>query len=55
VEVEKARQVIVLKRSMAPGFAGVENPLFFSPKTSLLFGDARATLTAIVQELKHPA
>jgi H+-translocating NAD(P) transhydrogenase subunit beta len=54
LEVDKSQAVIVLKRSMASGFAGIDNPLFYDPKTSLLFGDAKASvsdITAEVQEL----
>jgi NAD(P) transhydrogenase subunit beta len=52
LDVERARQVIVLKRSMKPGFAGIENALFTADNTALLFGDAKASLSAVVQELK---
>ena len=41
LEVEEAKMVIVNKRSMKPGYAGIENELFFQPKTSMLFGDAK--------------
>jgi NAD(P) transhydrogenase subunit beta len=43
----------VLKRSMNPGFAGIENELFYDPKTSMLFGDAKASLTRLVAEIKN--
>ncbi|MBS1616864.1 MAG: NAD(P)(+) transhydrogenase (Re/Si-specific) subunit beta, partial [Bacteroidetes bacterium] len=52
LEVEKADHVIVNKRSMKPGYAGIENPLFFRPKTSMLFGDAKKVLQQLVTELK---
>lgn len=52
INVDHARTVFVLKRSLAPGFAGVENPLFFYPNTRMLFGDAKATLQALVAEFK---
>jgi H+-translocating NAD(P) transhydrogenase subunit beta len=52
LRVWDAKHVIVLKRSMRPGYAGIENPLFFHPKTSMLFGDAKETLTKLVTELK---
>ncbi len=52
LNVDQARSVIVLKRSMNPGFAGIENELFYDPKTSMLFGDAKSSLTKVVQELK---
>ncbi|HWD44032.1 MAG TPA: NAD(P)(+) transhydrogenase (Re/Si-specific) subunit beta [Actinomycetota bacterium] len=48
LEADKARSVIVIKRSMAPGFAGVENQLFYLDKTTMVFGDARAVLSEIV-------
>lgn len=53
LEVEKAEHVIVNKRSMKPGYAGIENELFFRPKTSMLFGDAKKVLQALVSELKE--
>lgn len=53
LEVEKAEHVIVNKRSMKPGYAGIENDLFFKPKTSMLFGDAKKVLQDLVAELKN--
>ena len=53
LEVEKADHVIVNKRSMKPGYAGIENELFFRPKTSMLFGDAKKALQSLVTELKQ--
>ena len=41
LDVDEARSIVVLKRSMRPGYAGVDNPLFVNPKTSMLFGDAK--------------
>ncbi len=52
LEVEQAEHVIVNKRSMKPGYAGIENELFFRPKTSMLFGDAKKVLQELVAELK---
>jgi NAD(P) transhydrogenase subunit beta len=52
LEVENASHVIVNKRSMKPGYAGIENMLFFQPKTSMLFGDAKKVLQDLVSELK---
>lgn len=52
LDVENARHVIVNKRSMKPGYAGIENMLFFQPKTSMLFGDAKKVLQDLVSELK---
>ncbi len=53
LNVDKAHSIIVLKRSMNPGFAGIENELFYDPKTSMLFGDAKASLTRLVAEIKN--
>jgi len=52
LEVELAKNVIVNKRSMKPGYAGIENELFFQPKTSMLFGDAKGVLQQLVSEIK---
>ena len=52
LEVANAENVIFLKRSMRPGFAGIENELLYDQKTTLLFGDAKASLTAVVSALK---
>ena len=52
LDVSQAGNVIFLKRSMRPGFAGIENELLFDPKTTLLFGDAKASLTKVVSALK---
>ena len=41
LDVDQAGAVVVMKRSMSPGFAGIDNPLFFDPKTAMLFGDAK--------------
>ena len=48
LEVWKAKEVIVLKRSMASGYAGVENPLFFKDNTRMLFGDAKASMGEVL-------
>ena len=53
LEVEQAKTVIVNKRSMKPGYAGIENDLFFRPKTSMLFGDAKKVLQDLVAEIKN--
>jgi H+-translocating NAD(P) transhydrogenase subunit beta len=53
LEVENAKHVIVNKRSMKPGYAGIENALFYQPKTSMLFGDAKKVLQDLVGELKN--
>ncbi|MHC4166584.1 MAG: NAD(P)(+) transhydrogenase (Re/Si-specific) subunit beta [Planctomycetota bacterium] len=53
IDVDHARTCIVLKRSLNPGFAGVDNPLFFKNNTRMLFGDAKASVTQLVSEFKH--
>lgn len=53
LEVELAKNVIVNKRSMKPGYAGIENNLFFQPKTSMLFGDAKKVLQDLCAEVKN--
>jgi NAD(P) transhydrogenase subunit beta len=53
LDVENAEHVIVNKRSMKPGYAGIENNLFYKPKTSMLFGDAKKVLQELVAELKN--
>jgi NAD(P) transhydrogenase subunit beta len=52
IEVEKAKSIIVLKRSMRPGFAGVDNDLYYNPKCMLLFGDAKDSMTKLYAALK---
>ena len=52
LEVENAQHIIVNKRSMNAGYAGIDNELFYNPKTSMLFGDAKDALTKLVNELK---
>jgi NAD(P) transhydrogenase subunit beta len=53
LNADKAKSVIVLKRGMAAGFAGIENELFYDKRTSMLFGDAKGSLTALVAEMKN--
>jgi NAD(P) transhydrogenase subunit beta len=53
LDVDRAKSVIVLKRGMAAGFAGIENLLFHAPATSMLFGDAKASLSRLVSEVKN--
>jgi NAD(P) transhydrogenase subunit beta len=52
LNVDKSRSVIVLKRSMNSGFAGIDNPLFYADATTMLFGDAKKSVTEVAEELK---
>ena len=52
IEVDRAKTVFVLKRSMASGFAGIENSLFFKQNTRMLFGDAKESVSGLVSEFK---
>jgi len=52
LNVDDAQTVVVLKRSMNPGFAGIENPLFYNPKTVMLFGDAKASIDQLIADVK---
>jgi H+-translocating NAD(P) transhydrogenase subunit beta len=52
LNVDQAETVVVLKRSMNPGFAGIENPLFFNPKTVMLFGDAKESIAKLIGDVK---
>lgn len=53
IEVHRAKTVIVLKRSMNPGFAGIQNALFFNDNTRMFFGDAKASITGLIAEFKE--
>ena len=53
LEVWRAKHVIVLKRSMSPGYAGISNPLFFHERNRMLFGDAKSSIQKVVQEVKN--
>ncbi|MDP7346641.1 MAG: NAD(P)(+) transhydrogenase (Re/Si-specific) subunit beta, partial [Phycisphaeraceae bacterium] len=53
LDVDKANSVIVIKRSLNPGFAGVENELYYMPNCGMLFGDGKAMVNALVNELKE--
>ena len=52
IEAQRCHTVVVLKRSMNAGFAGVENPLFYKPNTRMLFGDAKTSIQALINEFK---
>jgi NAD(P) transhydrogenase subunit beta len=52
LDVDKSASVIVLKRSMSSGFAGIDNPLFYNPKTAMLFGDAKTSVSEITSEVQ---
>ena len=52
LNVDQSQQVVVLKRSMNPGFAGIENPLFLNPKTVMLFGDAKESVEKLASSVK---
>jgi NAD(P) transhydrogenase subunit beta len=52
LEVDRAKSIIVLKRSMRPGFAGVDNDLYYNEKCMMLFGDAKQSITRLVSEMK---
>ena len=52
LDVASAKQVVFLKRSMRPGFAGIENELLYEPQTTLLFGDAKDSLTKVLSAVK---
>jgi NAD(P) transhydrogenase subunit beta len=51
LDCDRARTVMVIKRSMSPGFAGIDNELFYMDKTLMLFGDAKEFISEIVKEL----
>ena len=53
LNADHAKRIIVLKRGMSAGFAGIENELFYDPKTQMLFGDAKSSLTKLVSEVKQ--
>jgi NAD(P) transhydrogenase subunit beta len=53
LDVDRAQQVVVLKRSMNPGFAGIDNPLFLNPKTVMLFGDAKDSVDRLIASVKN--
>jgi NAD(P) transhydrogenase subunit beta len=52
LDVDRARAVVVLKRGMSPGFAGIDNPLYTDPKTVMLFGDAKESVLKLMGAVK---
>ncbi len=48
LDVDKSQSVVVFKRSMSPGFAGIDNPLFYNENTEMLFGDAKASVQEVL-------
>jgi NAD(P) transhydrogenase subunit beta len=55
LDVDKAKHIIIIKRSLKPGFAGIDNELYYDPKNTMLYGDAKAVLSKLVEELKTAA
>ena len=55
LDADKAKHVIVIKRSMNPGFAGIDNPLYYLPNTMMLFGDAKGVVGKLVEQLRAEA
>jgi NAD(P) transhydrogenase subunit beta len=55
LDVDKAKHIVIVKRSLKPGFAGIDNELYYDPKNAMLYGDARAVLSKLVEELKSAA
>jgi len=53
LDADKARRVIILKRSLGVGFAGTQNELFFAPNTMMLFGDAKKTILELIASVKE--
>ncbi|MGZ3767535.1 MAG: NAD(P)(+) transhydrogenase (Re/Si-specific) subunit beta, partial [Mucilaginibacter sp.] len=53
LQVWKAKSVIINKRSMRPGYAGIENQLFFQPNSSMVFGDAKDVLNQLINQIKE--
>ena len=53
IEVNEAHEVIVIKRSLSPGFAGIDNDLFYEQNTSMLFGDAKQAAADIAAEIEN--
>jgi H+-translocating NAD(P) transhydrogenase subunit beta len=53
LNVDQSQAIVVLKRSMSPGFAGIDNPLFLNPKTVMLFGDAKESVGKLAAGVKN--
>jgi H+-translocating NAD(P) transhydrogenase subunit beta len=53
IEVDQAQQVIVIKRSLSPGFAGIDNDLFYEPNTSMLFADAKQAASDVAAQIQE--
>jgi H+-translocating NAD(P) transhydrogenase subunit beta len=53
LDVDRAHNIVVIKRSMSPGYAGIDNELYHDPKTGMLFADAREGLTGLVAAVKQ--
>ena len=55
LDADKAQHVIVIKRSLNPGFAGIDNPIYYDPRTLMLFGDAKGVVARLVEAMKAAA
>jgi NAD(P) transhydrogenase subunit beta len=55
LDADKAQHVIVVKRSLNPGFAGIDNPIYYEPRTMMLFGDAKGAISKLVEALREAA
>ena len=53
LDVDKAKSVIIMKRSLSPGFAGIDNPLFYMDHALMFFGDAKGSMTDLVREVRE--
>ncbi len=53
LDVDKAKSVIIMKRSLSPGFAGIDNPLFYMGHSLMFFGDAKSSMTDLVREVRE--
>jgi NAD(P) transhydrogenase subunit beta len=53
LEVDHAQTVVVVKRSLSPGFAGIDNPLFYEPSTMMLFSDGKAAVESVIGAMEH--